>query len=296
MMGKLVRLSAVLAVSASLALAGCGTGVQENANDDEAAVETEEQPADEYASDMDDTTECGLYWLSMDVPNSWATSRSDDGDTITFTPSFGGLVQVSCSGGIDFQDNGSEEVDVLLDSLDGDVTQVVSEKVAGNLGDAVTYKADTERTEGDELYKGSAYFIISGHSLYMFLSAFPEYVYDGGYDEVYEEFLSSATLGEAYPPMGSDASSGTGAVEDDGEGATGSDASYGDGKYKVGQDIPAGEYKLTANAGTSGYWEVNDSSSPDADIVGNEVFDGSTYVTVSDGQYLTLNRCTAVAV
>lgn len=68
---------------------------------------------------------------------------------------------------------------------------------------------------------------------------------------------------------------------------------YGDGMYRVGTDIPAGEYKLTASSGTLGYWEVTNSSTADADIVGNDNFSGSTYVTVSNGQYLKLERCVA---
>lgn len=68
----------------------------------------------------------------------------------------------------------------------------------------------------------------------------------------------------------------------------------GDGTYKVGTDIEAGEYRLTATSGTQGYWEVTNSSEADADIVGNDNFTGNTYVTVKDGQYLKLRRCTAV--
>ena len=67
---------------------------------------------------------------------------------------------------------------------------------------------------------------------------------------------------------------------------------YGEGMYKVGTDIPAGEYRLTATS-DSGYWEVTASSAADADIIGNDNFGGSTYVTVSEGQYLKLNRCYA---
>lgn len=62
--------------------------------------------------------------------------------------------------------------------------------------------------------------------------------------------------------------------------------------YHVGSDIPAGKYRLTAEAGTQGYWKVTASSNPDADIIGNDNFENSAYVTVADGQYLTLNRCT----
>lgn len=68
--------------------------------------------------------------------------------------------------------------------------------------------------------------------------------------------------------------------------------SYGEGTYKIGADLPAGEYKLTS-VSDDAYWEVKNSSDADADIVGNDIFSGSAYVTVYDGQYLTLRRCTA---
>jgi hypothetical protein len=68
---------------------------------------------------------------------------------------------------------------------------------------------------------------------------------------------------------------------------------YGAGTYKVGTDLPAGEYKLTSTDTVPAYWEVTNSSAPDAQIVGNDNFTGSAYVTVSDGQYLKLVRCVA---
>ncbi|MEE6148108.1 hypothetical protein VXJ25_08965 [Olsenella sp. YH-ols2223] len=68
---------------------------------------------------------------------------------------------------------------------------------------------------------------------------------------------------------------------------------YGTGTYKVGSDLPAGEYKLTCTDTVPAYWAVTNSSAPDAQIVGNDNFTGTTYVTVSDGQYLKLVRCVA---
>lgn len=67
---------------------------------------------------------------------------------------------------------------------------------------------------------------------------------------------------------------------------------YEDGMYKVGKDIPAGEYKVfldeNAPAGM-GYLEVSsDSSHQLGSIVTNENVQADTYITVSDGQYLTL--------
>ncbi|WP_337017836.1 hypothetical protein [Oceanobacillus massiliensis] len=70
------------------------------------------------------------------------------------------------------------------------------------------------------------------------------------------------------------------------------DGVYQDGMYKVGQDIPAGEYKVLLNdtaAAGMGYLEVSsDSSHQLGSIVTNENVQADTYITVSDGQYLTL--------
>ncbi|MGE7666438.1 hypothetical protein ACQKMN_12075 [Ureibacillus composti] len=68
------------------------------------------------------------------------------------------------------------------------------------------------------------------------------------------------------------------------------DGVYHDGMYKVGKDIPAGEYKiiLESEAGM-GYIEVaKDSSYNLESIITNENLQADTYLTVQDGQYLTL--------
>lgn len=60
--------------------------------------------------------------------------------------------------------------------------------------------------------------------------------------------------------------------------------------FKVGVDIEAGEYKVMAEEGETGYYCVYGDSRHD-DIIANDNFEGSAYVTVKDGQYLVLNRC-----
>lgn len=72
------------------------------------------------------------------------------------------------------------------------------------------------------------------------------------------------------------------------------DGSFKDGTYRVGIDIPAGEYKLTSTDG--GYYCIYKDSVPPFDIVSNDLFDGSSYVTVKDGQYLSTSDCIAVPV
>lgn len=67
---------------------------------------------------------------------------------------------------------------------------------------------------------------------------------------------------------------------------------YADGMYKVGADIPAGEYILDPSA-TAYYQVASDSAGTLESIVSNDNFSGTRYITVSDGQYLTLTSCTA---
>ncbi len=63
--------------------------------------------------------------------------------------------------------------------------------------------------------------------------------------------------------------------------------------YKVGVNLPSREYKLEATPGESAYYCVYSDSRHD-DIVTNDIFDNSTYVSVADGQYLLLNDCRIV--
>lgn len=59
---------------------------------------------------------------------------------------------------------------------------------------------------------------------------------------------------------------------------------------KVGCDIMPGEYKLIAASGETGYYCIYDSSRR-TDIIANDIFRNSTWVTVRYGQYLVLDRC-----
>lgn len=60
--------------------------------------------------------------------------------------------------------------------------------------------------------------------------------------------------------------------------------------YKVGYDIQPGEYKLIADSGKSGYYCIYGDARHD-DIIANDNFDNSRYVSVKRGEYLVLSRC-----
>jgi hypothetical protein len=64
----------------------------------------------------------------------------------------------------------------------------------------------------------------------------------------------------------------------------------GEGMFKVGTHIKAGEYKLECTNGISAYYEVSSNSSHNIDsIIANDNFDNNAYITVKDGQYLTIS-------
>ena len=67
------------------------------------------------------------------------------------------------------------------------------------------------------------------------------------------------------------------------------------GMYRVGIDMPAGEYQLKSTGTYSAYYEVVTGDRHTLDqIVTNDNFDGTAYVTVQNGQYLNLSRCKIV--
>ena len=59
---------------------------------------------------------------------------------------------------------------------------------------------------------------------------------------------------------------------------------------KVGVDISAGEYKLKQLGERTGYYCIYNNSRQE-DIISNDHFENQTYITISNGQYLILNRC-----
>lgn len=66
---------------------------------------------------------------------------------------------------------------------------------------------------------------------------------------------------------------------------------FGEGFYIIGEHIPAGEYKLEiTDEKYGGYYCIyNDVRRNDIDSNGS--FTGSRYISLSEGQYLKLNRC-----
>lgn len=66
----------------------------------------------------------------------------------------------------------------------------------------------------------------------------------------------------------------------------------GEGVYEVGKDIAAGEYVLFRNDWYVGYYSVNKDSTGKLDgVTANGTFSYNAIVSVKDGEYLELTRC-----
>lgn len=77
--------------------------------------------------------------------------------------------------------------------------------------------------------------------------------------------------------------------------STPSSTQISEGTYIVGTDIPAGTYKLTCTNDFGAYWErCSDASGEFDSIIANEAFYATAYVTVNNGEYLTITGCTGV--
>lgn len=154
------------------------------------------------------------------------------------------------------------------------------------------------RTEDDGVYKGFAKYVLSGSSMYMMFLCVPEADLDSQQailaaiaDSMH---VTSSTAPNTGSPSSSSGDQSDSSSQQSQQGtSTQTSGVLKEGMYRVGSDIEAGEYKLTATRSSGGYWKVTASSAADADIVGNDNFSNSTYVTVSEGQYLKLSGCTA---
>ena len=65
---------------------------------------------------------------------------------------------------------------------------------------------------------------------------------------------------------------------------------YKDGMYKIGTDLPAGEYQVESSKDLAYIEVASDSRHEIESIITNDNFESNTYVTVEDGQYLTLSN------
>ncbi len=66
-----------------------------------------------------------------------------------------------------------------------------------------------------------------------------------------------------------------------------------DGQYLVGDDIPAGEYLAKQTGSSGGYYAICSDANGE-NIIANDFFNGQSYFTLKNGEYLLLSRCEAL--
>lgn len=242
--------------------------------------------------------------LELAVPSDW-TEKDDEGgiSKYLYSPD-GGYYYLSYEDMGPFKDGVVSALDNFNKSfIEGfaDTGGKIDFSNENNTYEGVvrTFTYDVDLTASDsKKSKGLLKYFVSGNRLYMLMGTVPSSSYDDLRSSVVE-VISSAKVSNPEPPNAAGdnppltALSSTENNPVASSPSTATPTKISEGTYKVGADIEPGEYKLTATRSSGGYWEVTNSSSADADIVGNDNFSNSTYVTVSEGQYLKLSGCTA---
>ncbi|WP_406537401.1 hypothetical protein [Methanobrevibacter sp.] len=158
---------------------------------------------------------------------------------------------------------------------------------AGLFGDGDALKGSGEYKVGDDIPAGEYYVKCDGYNLYVEVASdssgdLDSIIYNlntegGAYITVNDGEYLKIQGGNLYeldkaPDRGAE------------------DGYYKDGMYKVGEDIPAGEYQVEST-GDLAYIEVSGDSRHQIDgIITNDNFESNKYITIEDGQYLTLSN------
>ena len=258
----------------------------------------------EQAATTVTTKTINLAGLELAVPSDWIEKDNEVGTSKYLYASDGGYYYLS------YDDMGpfKEGVVSALDGFNKAFIEGFADTTGGKLaisnekstyeGVVRTFTYDVDLTTSNTKNKGLLKYFVSGNRLYTLIATVPSSSYDDLRSSV-EEVVSSAKVSNPEPPnaAGDKAPSTTSTGAGNNPAASSPNSTtptkISEGTYKVGTDIEPGEYKLTATRSSGGYWEVNNSSTADADIVGNDNFSNSTYVTVSEGQYLKLSGCIA---
>lgn len=284
---RLRALVALVAALGTVALAGCSTGP-------DTVEETQEAERVSYS--------CGE--MSFTLSNEWELSSSDGYHTTYELMSGNDVMARVVASNVDFgQFHADVEQDIKywLDSASSDGTMTFAEPREIEGTETTTYASAVTVNTDPEL-SGMVLIKLSGEHLYMMNAMARTEDYDDYSDEL-NKIIESVAIEDPRPlvqaaPESATANPTVPETETQQTPQTpqtpSMPTSLGEGTYLVGTDIQAGEYKLTGTSSDgSGYWEVKNSSAPDADRVGNDFFKGTSYVTVSDGQYLTLSNATA---
>ena len=234
------------------------------------------------------------FTLSPDWEKQDETEVNNDNYQIAGDGKLIGFMMVSQSYVGNLADDTQYVVDSWLNGVNATDTLNLSDLTEIEGQDYPAYLATADVDSSGVPYKGKAKLLLSGGTIYSIIAVANQDDYVSMEPEL-DSVIDSADI--EYPmPLFDDEMLQDLGMSDTEEPAESPEQSIalGDGTYRIGTDAQAGEYKITAtSADGKGYWEVTNSSAPDADITGNDFFTGTSYVTVSDGQYLTLSNARA---
>lgn len=296
---------------AAFALTRPSSPTQDNA--EETHEETSVQQEETKTFQVETLTVGGL---TIEYPTSWTVTSQDDSNVIASLP-YSGSMYVTYEGAVRYTDSDDYKV----------VAKAFGEKVAAKVeSDNNSITVDRDNYEIRQTDDGKATTIIyeasgdtvtsSGKSIelqgYIYVTAYSygDGIYDmydimlmaekSGFEEHKDEFelvtdsisAEEYTGSQGYTVSQQSSTSTNSNSSSQEQSADEEPKTYPEGTLKVGTDIPAGTYKLTANS-DSGYWEIKNSVSADAEILANDNFSNSTYVSLEGGQYFTMSRCSA---
>ena len=263
-----------------LSLCSCSGNIPEEKTE----AKNERSEVQDQGGDADLDASVSVDGMTVNYPSDWSIRGEPSDRPLYIDMDNGGMVMLDAAAEIhvDTETTVADHLDSYFEGFDSS-----------------EFKSDTRQTwhvsgaDAAEMahfeglgYEGLILCCITGSQLNSLMIGVPENDYDA-YENTITHVMSSVSVA---PMPGSNQETAT--TNDTEAKVEGPSTHAPEGTSLVGSDIPAGTYKLTASSSYGGYWEVRNSAEPDAEIVGNENFDGSSYVTVSDGQYLTLSRCT----
>lgn len=188
------------------------------------------------------------------------------------------VIAIGSVGGSDEGNTNDKPVQTTLSSADTDETQKAEEDIWTKSG---TYKVGTDIPAGEYLV------VATGYNCYVEVNKDSTGTFDSivANDNTSTRVYVSLLDGQYFK-----VSDGKFALSEKVAPFEPTDGVYDQGVYKVGKDIPAGEYKITANDSNC-YIEVssNCNGSFDSIITNDNISIGeSTYITVSDGQFIKI--------
>lgn len=278
----IVALVVVLLVVIVVLLLGNKTSEVPSSADTTTGNISSQEPDDDTSGLSGEMETFRMGSVTFTVPREWNWEENEYG-YITLVPSADELIAIYC-----FADEGrylSDDDYLKSTEQDYDGYRYISFEEASFGG--ISGKLHTYNATFDLDYKVSSFYFAIGDDLmnvlYMRSVSLPDS------RQPLEEVMGSMQMFE-------DADTENTAPSSPGSDSVPVQDSYGDGTYEVGVDIPAGEYVLLPDAEESGSYAVRSSAEQDTtdNLIDYDTTSQRDYLTVEEGQYLTIRSCVVI--